>query len=190
MPTSNDDLSGIKVAVIVADGFEQAELDGPVAALKGAGATVEILAQDEAHLKHIIGMHHFEKGPGTKADKLLSDASMNDYHGLLVPGGLANPDVMRQSDAHLTFVRAFMRANKPVAMICHGLWMLADAEMAQGRKVTSWPAIRRDLERAGATWTDEEVVRDGNLVSSRKPDDIPAFSKAFIDCLAAVKRPV
>ncbi|MNY17783.1 putative cysteine protease YraA [compost metagenome] len=135
-------------------------------------------------------MRHFDHGPGVKADRLLSEASMNDYHALLVPGGLASPDTMRQSEAHLTFLRAFMRANKPVALICHGPWVLADAGMAEGRRLTSWPGIRRDLERAGATWVDAEVVRDGNLVTSRKPQDIPAFADAFIETLAAVKRPV
>lgn len=189
-PLSKSELAGFKVAVIVMDGFEQSELDGPVTALREAGATVHVLAQDEAHLKHIIGMRHFEHGPGVKADKLLSEASMNDYDGLLVPGGLANPDAMRQSDAHLTFLRAFMRANKPVAMICHGPWVLADAELAQGRKLTSWPGIRRDMERAGATWVDKQVVRDGNLVTSRKPQDIPAFNAAFIESLVSLKRPV
>lgn len=189
-PLPKADLAGFKVAVIVADGFEQSELDGPVEALRNAGATVHVLAQDEDHLAHVVGMNHFDRGPGVKGDKLLSDASMSDYDGLLVPGGLASPDTMRQSDAHLTFLRAFMRANKPVALICHGPWVLADADLAKGRRLTSWPGIRCDLERAGATWVDEQVVRDGNLVTSRKPQDIPAFSEAFIDNLVSLKHPV
>ncbi|HEY9856138.1 MAG TPA: type 1 glutamine amidotransferase domain-containing protein [Stenomitos sp.] len=180
------DLKGKKVAVLVADGFEQSEFDGPVQALRDAGATVDVLAEDEKHLQHIKGVHHFEPGPGTKGTRLLKDASPDEYDLLFVPGGLASPDHMRMSEAHLAFVRAFLQAKKPTAMICHGPWLLADSGMAEGRTVTSWPAIRRDLERAGATWRDEQVVRDSNLVTSRKPDDIPAFSKAVVELLAQV----
>jgi protease I len=177
------ELSGKKVAVIVSDGFEQAEFDGPVQALRDAGATVEVLAQDEPHLGHIHGVNHFEQARGTKADRLLSQAKVEEYDALLIPGGLASPDTMRQSRAHIEFTRHFVESGKPVAAICHGPWLLADSGTANGRTLTSWKGIHRDLERAGATWLDEEVVVDDNLVTSRKPDDVPAFSKALIGML-------
>lgn len=177
-------LQGKKAAVLVADGFEQPEFDGPVQALKQAGATVEVLGLEDRHLQGIKGVHHFEPAEGTKADKLLRDASPDDYDLVFVPGGLASPDRMRTSQAHLDFVHAFMKAGKPTAMICHGPWLLADSGMAEGRTLTSWPAIRKDLERAGATWRDEPVVHDRNLVTSRKPDDVPAFSQAVVELVA------
>lgn len=180
------DLKGKKVAVLVADGFEQSEFDGPVQALKAAGATVEVLAEDAEHLKGIRGVHHFDPAEGTKGDRVISEVSPEDYDMLFVPGGLASPDHMRHSEPHLAMVRTFMQAKKPTAMICHGSWLLADSGMAERRTVTSWPAIRKDLERAGARWRDEMVVRDGNLVTSRKPADIPAFTKAIIEMLAQV----
>jgi protease I len=182
-----DGLGGLKVAVLVADGFEQVELDGPVEALRRAGAVVEVIAPDAQHLGHIKGMRHFEPGPGVTAQRAIDQVSPDHYDALLVPGGLHSPDAMRQSEAHLGFVRAFLDADKPVAMICHGPWLLADSGLAEGRTVTSWPAIRRDLERAGATWTDQPVVVDGNLVTSRKPDDIPAFSRAIVQLIAAAR---
>lgn len=181
-------VGGLKIAVIVADGFEQREFDGPVEALRKAGAKVEVLAPDERHLAHIKGVYHFEQGAGTKGDRVISDAKPEDYDGLLIPGGLASPDTMRQSQVHLNFVTAFMEANKPVASICHAAWLLADADQIQGRKLTSWPGIRRDVERAGGTWSDHEVIHDGNLVTSRNPHDVPAFSKAFISLLAATRK--
>ncbi len=177
------DVKGMKVAVIVADGFEQRELDGPVEALKTQGVHVEVLAPDERHLAHIHGVNHFEKGRGTKADKTIDEADADDYDGLLVPGGTVSPDTMRQSPKHLALVKRFVDEGKPTAVICHGPWLLADAGVAKGRTLTSWPGIRRDLERAGATWKDEEVVVDGNLVTSRKPADVPAFSRRFLETL-------
>lgn len=183
------DLRGKKVAVIVSDGFEQRELDGPARALRQAGAVVEVLAQDRAHLAHIHGVNHFELSTGTKGDRLLIEASVDDYDALLIPGGLASPDTMRQSPAHLELTRRFFESGKPLAVICHGPWLLADAGCAEGRRLTSWPGIRRDLERAGASWVDREVVIEGNLITSRKPDDIEAFSTALIDQIAAGRAP-
>ena len=177
------DVRGMKVAAIVADGFEQKELDGPVEALRQEGVQVEIIAQDDKHLAHIHGVNHFDKGPGVKGDLVIDEANPDDYDGLLVPGGAVSPDSMRQSKKHLDFVRSFMEEGKPTAVICHGPWLLADADVAKGRTLTSWPGIRRDLERAGAKWKDEVVVVDGNLVTSRKPDDIPAFSRSFLQKL-------
>jgi protease I len=179
-------LAGRKVAVLVADGFEQAEFDGPVQALRHAGAQVEVLAPDAQHLGHIRGVRHREPAEGTKGDRVITEATPETYDALLVPGGLYSPDAMRMSKAHLAFVKAFAEAGKPMAMICHGLWLLADAEAASGRTLTSWPAIRRDLERAGATWVDQPVVVDGALITSRKPDDVPAFSRALVQALAAL----
>jgi protease I len=183
------DLRGKKVAVIVADGFEQREFDGPVRALRMAGATVEVLAQDLTHLGHIHGVNHFELGTGTAGDRQIVDASPEDYDALLIPGGLASPDTMRQSHAHLELARRFFESGKPVAAICHGPWVLADADCLRGRRLTSWPGIRKDLERAGASWVDREVVVDGNLITSRKPDDVPAFSAALVDQIAAGRAP-
>ncbi|MDB5098903.1 MAG: putative protease [Cyanobacteria bacterium RYN_339] len=183
-PVKARELEGRRVAVIVADGFEQSEFDGPVQALRAAGARVDVVAEDAPHLGHIHGVKHFDPAPGTKADRLLSDVDVADYDALLVPGGLASPDHMRQSEAHLKLVAAFIDADKPTALICHGPWLLADSDRAKGRTVTSWPAIRRDLERAGARWRDDEVVVDGNLVTSRKPEDVQPFSKALISLIA------
>lgn len=177
------DVKGMKVAAIVADGFEQKELDGPVEALRKEGVTVEILAEDEKHLAHIHGVNHFEKGKGAKGDKTIADAKADDYDAILIPGGAVSPDTMRQSQKHLDFVKEFMNAGKPMAVICHGPWLLADADLVKGKTVTSWPGIRRDLERAGAKWKDDVCVVDGNLVTSRKPDDIPEFSKRFLEKL-------
>jgi len=182
------DLAGVRVAVLVSDGFEQVELDDPVAAFRQAGARVEILAEDEAHLDEIKGVRHLEPAEGAKGDKLLEEADPDDYDALFIPGGLASPDAMRQSAPHLGFVAAFFEAEKPVAAICHGPWLLADSGAAAGRTLTSWPGIELDLVRAGADWVDEEVVVDGNLVTSRKPDDIPAFVEEAIRIFAEAAR--
>ena len=184
--TKGQRLDGKRIAVIVADGFEQTEFEVPVRRLREAGATVEVLAQDQAHLQHIEGESHGKPAAGTKADKLLSAARPEDYDGLLIPGGLKSPDTMRQSQAHLNFVKAFVEADKPIAAICHGPWLLADADALKGKTMTSWPAIRRDVERAGATWLDQAVVTDGVMVFSRKPADAEVFADTFIGKLAAV----
>lgn len=183
------DVRGKKVAVIVADGFEQRELDAPVQALRQAGVIVEVLAQDRAHLKHIHGVNHLGDAAGTKGDRLVTDAKVDDYDALMIPGGAVSPDTMRQSPTHLQLTRSFVESGKPVAAICHGPWLLADAGCAQGRMLTSWPGIRRDLERAGASWVDREVVVDGNLITSRKPKDVAAFSAALLDLLARGREP-
>lgn len=176
-------LGGMRVAVIVADGFEQAELDGPVRAMRDAGLAVDVLAPDAEHHDHVIGVNHLEAAPGVKPDRLLEDADPKAYDALFIPGGAVSPDTMRQSRAHLELVRSFADRRKPIAAICHGPWLLADADLIRGRTLTSWPGIRRDLERAGAKWVDREVVVDGKLVTSRRPADVPAFSRAFIELL-------
>lgn len=177
-------LAGKKVAVIISDGFEQTEFETPTRILREAGATVEVLAEDEQHLAHIKGESQGEPAAGTKGDKLLSQARPDDYDALLIPGGLKSPDTMRQSKAHLDFVRAFVDAEKPVGAICHGPWLLADVGALEGRTVTSWPAIRADVERAGATWQDQQVVQDGTLVFSRNPKDAEAFGSALVSLIA------
>jgi protease I len=177
-------LAGRKVAVIISDGFEQTEFETPTRILREAGATVEVLAEDEKHLAHIKGESQGEPAAGTKADKVLSQVRPEDYDALLIPGGLKSPDTMRQSKAHLDFVRAFVSANKPIGAICHGPWLLADVGALEGRTVTSWPAIRADVERAGAKWQDQQVVQDGTLVFSRKPDDAEAFGKTLATLIA------
>lgn len=176
-------LRGMRVAVIVADGFEQIELDAPLEALRTAGLAIDVLAPDEDHKEHVRGVNHLDPGPGVKPDRLLAEAIAQTFDALLIPGGLASPDTMRASESHLAFVRSFAARNKPIGAICHGPWVLADADVVRGRTLTSWPAIRRDLERAGAKWVDREVVIDGKLVTSRKPDDLPAFNRAFLEVL-------
>lgn len=177
----------VKVAVIVSDGFEQVEFDEPVNALREAGVQVDVLAEDEAHLSGIRGMRHLEPAEGTQADRLLEEVRAEEYDALLIPGGLASPDAMRRSEPHLELVEAFMNAKKPTFAICHAGWLLADSGVAEGRRLTSWKGIRRDMERAGATWVDEPVVVDGNLVTSRKPKDIPRFIDAIFAKLDEVE---
>lgn len=178
-------LRGIRIAVLISDGFEQSEFDGPVAELKKAGAEVDVLAQYPNQLEAgIRGFHHMEPGRVVQPEKLITAVSPDEYGGLLIPGGGISVDLMRLSLPHLTFVRNFVDSGKPVAAICHAGWLLADAGVARGRTMTSWPAIRKDLERAGAIWKDREVVEDENLVTSRKPTDVPAFTKAFIALLS------
>lgn len=180
-------LRGVRVAVLITDGFEQSEFDEPVWELKRAGARVEVLAQRKEQLTEgIRGMNHFEPAHIVQPDKLLTAASPEEYDGLLLPGGALNADALRVSSMHRSFVKNMMNAGKPIAVICHGGWLLADAGVLQGYTMTSWPAIQKDLERAGAVWKDAEVIEDRNLVSSRKPADVAAFSRAFIRQLSRV----
>ena len=182
--TTGRRLAGKRIAVIVADGFEQSEFEGPVRHFREAGAVVHVLAPDAKHLSHIEGESHGKPAAGTRADKVLTNVRAEDYDALLIPGGLKSPDTMRQSQAHLDFVKAFVAAEKPIAAICHGPWLLADADALSGRTVTSWPAIRKDVERAGAKWVDQPVVTDGVMVFSRKPADADAFAERVIGMLA------
>lgn len=171
------------VLMIATDGFEQAELFRPRQALLEAGArvTVASLGRDP-----IQGMDHDEKGDTITPDALVSEVAAGDYDALVLPGGVGNPDKLRMSPEAVALVRAFMEADKPVAAICHGPWLLAEANMLKGRRVTSWPSLRTDLQNAGATHLDEEVVIDGNLITSRKPDDLPAFNRALMDRLGVL----
>jgi protease I len=171
-------LKGKKVAILVAEGFEQVELTEPRQALDDAGAQTSIVSPGAGEVQ---GWNHFEKGERFKVDLPLERASARDFDALLLPGGVANPDQLRVNPKAVAFVRDFFEAGKPVAAICHGLWPLIDAGVIRGRKVTSWPSLKMDLRNAGAEWSDREVVTDNGLVTSRKPDDIPAFNRKMIE---------
>lgn len=180
---ASSELSGKKVAVLATDYFEETELTEPVKALRAAGATVEIIAPKSGEIK---GLNHVEPGQPVKVDKSLDEADADDYDGLLLPGGAVNADHLRMEPKARDFVVKMMDAqNKPTAVICHAPWMLASAGLARGKKLTSYYTIQDDMRNAGADWVDQECVVDGNLITSRQPDDIPAFNKAFISALAA-----
>lgn len=174
-------LEGKKVAILAADGFEQAELEKPQQALEEAGAKTFIVSTKAGQIQ---GMNHADKGDKFKVDLTLDEADPADYDSLLIPGGLMNPDELRSTPAAVRFTHAFFEAGKPVASICHGPWVLIEAGVVKGRRMTSWPAIQSDLKNAGAHWVDEEVVCDGGLTTSRKPDDIPAFNEKMIEEIA------
>jgi protease I len=171
-------LEGKKVAILVADGFEQVEMTGPREALDDAGAETKIVSLKSGQIQ---GMDHMEKGDKFDVDLTLDDARPEEFDALMIPGGLFNPDALRSNEDALNFARHFFAAGKPVAAICHGPQVLISADLVRGRTMTSWPAIKADMRNAGARWVDEEVVVDNGLVSSRKPDDIPAFNKKMIE---------
>lgn len=179
-------LNGRRVAVLAADGFEQIELTLPLKALQAKGAEVDIIS-----LRHgsIRGVNMHEPASRIKVDRTLDEASSADYDALLIPGGLISPDLLRQSAAARDFVRAFDAARKPIASICHGAWLLASAGLTRGRTMTSWPGVRDDMVNAGAVWLDKSVVRDGNWVSSRDPQDLKPFIKEMT-ALFAEKAPI
>lgn len=171
-------LSGKKVAILAADGFEEVELTKPRAALDEAGATTIVVSLKSGKIQ---GMNHADKGDTVPVDLTLDDAKPEDFDALMIPGGLMNPDSLRSSEEALEFVRHFFREGKPVAAICHAPWVLIDAGVLRGKTVTSWPAIKTDVRNAGANWVDQEVAVDNGLVTSRKPDDIPAFNKKMVE---------
>lgn len=168
----------VKVAALATDGLEEIELTGPQEALEKAGATVTVISLKAGEFQAV----NKDIYPSNKirADLAIADAKAEDYDALLLPGGLASPDALRMNKDVVAFARAFVKAGKPIAAICHGAQTLIEVNELKGRTVTSWPAIRTDLENAGATWVDNEVVVDGPYVFSRCPDDIPAFNKAII----------
>lgn len=172
-------LDGKRVAILVEHGFEQVELTEPRKALEQAGAKTTVVSPVEG--KKVRGWNFTDWGDEIDVDMPLDGARMEDFDSLLLPGGVINPDRLRVNPKAVAFVRAFIDAKKPVAAICHGPWTLIDAEAVRGRKVTSWPSLRTDLRNAGAIWTDEQVVTDQGIVTSRKPDDIPAFSSKMIE---------
>ena len=173
-----ENLNGLKVAILVADGFEQVELTGPKEALEGAGAKTQIVSPVKGEVE---GWHHFDAGDKFPVDVPLEQANAEEYDALLLPGGVANPDQLRMNPEAVEFVKGFTSAGKPVAAICHGPWTLIEAGAVKGRTMTSWPSIKTDLMNAGARWVDEEVVTDNGLVTSRKPQDIPAFNQKMIE---------
>ncbi len=177
----NTQLTNKKVAILAADGFEQSELEQPMEALKAAGAEVQIVSVKTGSIQ---GMQHMEQGDTFSVDIALDQVDAENFDAVVIPGGLYNPDTLRSTPEAVDFVRAFASAGKPICSICHGPWVLIEAGIVKGRKLTSWPAIQTDLKNAGANWVDEEVVVDNGLVTSRKPDDIPAFNRKMIEEIA------
>ncbi|QEG24944.1 type 1 glutamine amidotransferase domain-containing protein [Mariniblastus fucicola] len=180
----SNQLEGKKIAFLATDGFEQVELTEPWSAIKDAGANVELVSIESGKIQ---GVHHEKQGDKFDVDKTLSEVAASDYHGLVLPGGVFNPDALRVNENAVGFVRDFFNQKKPVAAICHGPWLLVEADVVKGRKVTSWPSVSTDLKNAGANWVDEEVVCDNGLVTSRKPDDLDAFCKKAIEEFAEGK---
>jgi deglycase len=173
-----DTLKGKKVAIIAADMVEQVELLEPRKALDEAGAKTELISIKPGEIQ---GFNHFDPGDKIKVDKLVEQADASDYDALMIPGGVGNPDQLRGDENMVAFVREFFEQGKPVAAICHGPWVLVEAGVVKGRKLTSWPTLQTDIRNAGGNWVDEQVVTDQGLVTSRKPDDIAAFSKKMIE---------
>jgi protease I len=171
-------LDGKKVAILVAEGFEQVEMVEPRKALEKAGAETSLVSPADGEVQ---GWNHFDKADRFNVDVDLDDASADDFDALLLPGGVANPDQLRTNPKAVQFVKAFVDSGKPIGVICHGPWTLIEAAAVKGRTITSWPSLKTDLVNAGAKWVDQEVVTDKGLVSSRKPADIPAFSKKLIE---------
>lgn len=179
-----DKLNGKKVALLVTDGFEQVEFTSPKQALEDAGATVSVVSPKSDQVR---GWDEDKWGESFKVDVQLSDAQADSYDALLLPGGVINPDSLRTEDKALTFVRDFFKQSKPVAAICHGPQILIEAEVVKDRKMTSFKSIKTDLKNAGANWVDEEVVVDQGLVTSRNPDDLPAFNRKLVEEVAEGK---
>ncbi len=177
-------LQGKKIAFLVTDGFEQIELTTPWEQIKLAGAETELIALEEGK---VHGFNHLDKGDAFQVDKSVADASADDYDGLVLPGGVANPDALRTDQNAVEFVRGFFTEHKPVAAICHAPWTLVEADVLKGRKLTSWPSLRTDIQNAGGNWLDQEVVVDQGLVTSRKPDDLEAFCSKVIEEFAEGK---
>lgn len=173
-----NELRNTRVAALVDNGFEQSELIEPKKALEAAGARVDIVSPQSGKVK---GWQHTDWGQDVSVDRGLSGARADEYDALLLPGGVMNPDRLRANPEAVAFVKAFVDAGKPIAAICHGPWTLIEAGGVRGRTVTSWPSLESDLRNAGANWVDQEVVTDNGLVTSRKPDDIPAFNKKMIE---------
>jgi protease I len=172
-------LQGKRIAFLVApEGTEQVELTEPWKAVEGEGGTPELLSTEEGEIQ---AFNHLDKADTFKVDKTVSGASASDYDALVLPGGVANPDFLRMDDDAVGFVRSFFEEAKPVGVICHGPWTLVEAEVLKGRKITSWPSLQTDIRNAGGNWVDEEVVADEGLVSSRKPDDLPAFCAKIVE---------
>lgn len=178
-------LDGFKVAILVTNGFEQVELTEPKKALEEQGALTRIVSPAQGKVQ---AWKHFDKGDTFDVDVPLAQAKPDDFDALLLPGGVANPDQLRAKPEAVAFVKHFFDRGKPVAVICHGPWTLIETGALRGRRITSWPSLKSDLSNAGANWVDEEVVVDGNLVSSRKPADIPSFNRKVIEVFSNAKQ--
>ena len=183
---ANETLNGLKIAILVTDGFEQVEMTEPRKALDEAGAETRLVSPKDGQVK---AWNFTEWGDTFPVDVSLDGARPEDFDALLLPGGVINPDTLRAIPEAVAFAKAFFDAGKPVASICHGPWTIIEAGAARGRRMTSWPSLRTDLENAGAEWVDQQVVVDQGLVTSRKPDDIPAFNAAMIDLFARARSP-
>ena len=171
-------LDGKRVAILVAEGFEQVEMTGPRKALEQAGAQTKIVSPAKGEVQ---GWNHFTHADRFQVDVPLEQANADDFDALMLPGGVANPDQLRMNPEAVQFTRSFFEAGKPIGVICHGSWTLIEAGVVEGRTLTSWPSLKTDLENAGAKWVDQEVVVDHGLVSSRNPKDIPAFSRKIVE---------
>ena len=182
-----DKLKGKRIAFLVApEGTEQVELTEPWKAVEGEGGTPELVSTESGEVQ---AFNHLDKGDTFKVDRTVDDANASDYDGLVLPGGVANPDFLRMDEKAVGFVRSFFEEAKPVGVICHGPWTLVEADVVRGRTLTSWPSLKTDLENAGATWVDEEVHVDEGLTSSRKPDDLPAFCAKIVEEFAEGRHP-
>jgi protease I len=173
-----DDLKGKKIAFLATDMVEQVELTDPWKALENAGAELEVVSLKDGEIQ---GFDHYDKADRFKVDRTVEEANASDYDGLVLPGGVGNPDTLRQDENAVRFVRDFFEQGKPVGAICHAPWTLVEAGVVRGRRVTSFPSLQTDIRNAGGNWVDEEVVVDSGLVTSRKPDDLPAFNKKLIE---------
>jgi protease I len=172
------ELQGKTIAFLATDGVEQVEYTEPRKAVEQAGGTAQLVSLESGQIQ---GFNHLDKGDTFPVDKAVAAASADEYDALVLPGGVANPDVLRTDKDAVQFVRSFFEAGKPVASICHGAWTLVEADVVKGRTLTSWPSIRTDIENAGGAWVDEEVHVDRGLVTSRKPDDLPAFNAKLVE---------
>lgn len=174
-----NELQGLRIAFLVApEGTEQVELTRPWEAVEQAGGKPELLSFKDGEIQ---AFNHLDKGDTFPVDRVVSEASVGDYDGLVLPGGVANPDQLRTNKDAVTFARSFFEAGKPVGVICHGPWTLVEADVLKGRTITSWPSLKTDIENAGGRWVDQEVVVDQGLVSSRNPDDLPAFCRKIVE---------
>jgi protease I len=181
-----ENIAGMKVAILIEDGFEQVEMVEPRKALDQAGAETSVVSPRNEHVR---AWNFTEWGDNFPVDVALDRARPDDFDALLLPGGVINPDKLRMQPKAVAFAKAFFDAGKPVAAICHGPWTVIETGAARGRRIASWPSLKTDLRNAGAEWMDQEAVVDGNLVSSRKPDDIPAFNRAMIDVFSRSRVP-
>jgi protease I len=180
-----NELAGKRVAFLATDMFEQVELAEPWKAVEEAGGKPELVSIRRGEIQ---GFNHYDKADKFKVDKHVSEVSADDYDAIVQPGGVGNPDRLRMDEQAVAFFRSFFDAGKPAAVICHGPWMLVEADVARGRTITSWPSLKTDIRNAGGNWVDREVVVENGLVTSRKPDDLPAFCANLVEQFAGVRQ--